>query len=366
MSELHLDSLEIKNFRCFEHLVIEKLGRVNLIVGKNSVGKSCLLEALQIFASKADSKVLKSILVDRNEFVEEEQDAESEFLGSMKNLFYKDENVIGKSRIHIGSSSKSIKFGIVYLSVETNQMNGDSHRVLKEGEEVEFIGKISVAIKIEDGEKTVIKNLYIPEVLERHLAMLRGKNTDAVNYKFIPTTGLSNNYMADLWDSIALTPLEAETTQAMQKIDKEIEKYSFHGDKPNRTPRVKRKSEDNPVHLRRLGEGISRALGIALALTNAQGGLLLIDEFESGLHHGVQLELWRITFKLAKKLNIQVFATTHSWDCVEAFQEAAAEDQNEGAMLIRLQQKRSGEGIEAVLYDEELLAKATRQQVEVR
>ena len=92
----------------------------------------------------------------------------------------------------------------------------------------------------------------------------------------------------------------------------------------------------------------------------------MIDEFESGLHHGVQLELWRITFKLAKKLNIQVFATTHSWDCVEAFQEAAAEDQNEGAMLIRLQQKRSGEGIEAVLYDEELLAKATRQQVEVR
>ena len=40
MSELHLDSLEIKNFRCFEHLVIEKLGRVNLIVGKNSLGKT--------------------------------------------------------------------------------------------------------------------------------------------------------------------------------------------------------------------------------------------------------------------------------------------------------------------------------------
>ena len=38
MSELHLDSLEIKNFRCFEHLTIEKLGRVNLIVGKNSLG----------------------------------------------------------------------------------------------------------------------------------------------------------------------------------------------------------------------------------------------------------------------------------------------------------------------------------------
>ena len=31
-----LDSLHIKNFRCFEDLTIPSLGRVNLIVGKNS------------------------------------------------------------------------------------------------------------------------------------------------------------------------------------------------------------------------------------------------------------------------------------------------------------------------------------------
>ena len=47
---LLLDSLEIKGYRCFEHLTIEKLGRVNLIVGKNNVGKTALLEALLIYA----------------------------------------------------------------------------------------------------------------------------------------------------------------------------------------------------------------------------------------------------------------------------------------------------------------------------
>ena len=44
MSDLILDSLEIKNFRLFKHLEIERLGRVNLIVGKNGVGKTALLE----------------------------------------------------------------------------------------------------------------------------------------------------------------------------------------------------------------------------------------------------------------------------------------------------------------------------------
>jgi len=48
MGKLLLDSLEIQNFRGFRHLQIEKLGRVNLIVGKNNIGKTALLEALHL------------------------------------------------------------------------------------------------------------------------------------------------------------------------------------------------------------------------------------------------------------------------------------------------------------------------------
>jgi AAA15 family ATPase/GTPase len=54
MSGLILDSLKVRNFRGFRHLQIERLGRVNLIVGKNNVGKTSLLEALQLYAKRAD------------------------------------------------------------------------------------------------------------------------------------------------------------------------------------------------------------------------------------------------------------------------------------------------------------------------
>ena len=65
--ELLLDSLEIKGYRCFEHLTIEKLGRVNLIVGKNNVGKTALLEALWIYANDGAENLMFEILRERNE-----------------------------------------------------------------------------------------------------------------------------------------------------------------------------------------------------------------------------------------------------------------------------------------------------------
>ncbi|RKZ79523.1 MAG: hypothetical protein DRR19_24870 [Candidatus Parabeggiatoa sp. nov. 1] len=57
---------------------------------------------------------------------------------------------------------------------------------------------------------------------------------------------------------------------------------------------------------------MSRTLQLVLSMLQAKGGFLLIDEFENGLHYAVQPQL-------STESNIQVFATTHSWDCVRAF-----------------------------------------------
>ena len=107
-----------------------------------------------------------------------------------------------------------------------------------------------------------------------------------------------------------------------------------------------------------------RALGISLALVNVKDGILLIDEFENGLYYSVQPDLWQFIFRVARRLNVQVFATTHSWDCIEGFQKAAQEDNQEEGLLIRLESKK-GE-IAATLFDERQLGIVTREQIEVR
>lgn len=63
MGDLILPSLEIRNFRGFRHLQIERLGRVNLIVGKNNIGKTSLLEALQLYAAKGDFSSVSDTLI---------------------------------------------------------------------------------------------------------------------------------------------------------------------------------------------------------------------------------------------------------------------------------------------------------------
>jgi len=163
-----------------------------------------------------------------------------------------------------------------------------------------------------------------------------------------------------------LTGLEREVSNALRFIAPGVEGLNLVSTPTSNGERdlvVNLASIDEPLPLHSLGNGMWRNLGIALALVNAKDGILLIDEFENGLYYSVQLDLWRFIFRLARSLNVQVFATTHSWDCIEAFQKAAQEDSGEGT-LIRLENKK--DKIVATLFDERQLGIATREQIEVR
>jgi AAA15 family ATPase/GTPase len=104
--------------------------------------------------------------------------------------------------------------------------------------------------------------------------------------------------------------------------------------------------------------------GIALSLVNCEDGMLFIDEIESGLHYSVLPDVWKLIFKTAKDLNVQVFATTHSKDCIEAFTQAAIDDEESDGMLIRLESKNGA--IKAKVFDEENLKTIARRDIEVR
>ena len=108
---------------------------------------------------------------------------------------------------------------------------------------------------------------------------------------------------------------------------------------------------------------MNRLFGIILSLVNVSDGILLIDGFEKGMHHTVQLEAWNMVFRLARKLNVQVLATTHSFDCVGAFAQAAAAMEMDG-LMVRVD--RLGDRMRVVEYTEQALQVVARQRIEVR
>ena len=68
-----------------------------------------------------------------------------------------------------------------------------------------------------------------------------------------------------------------------------------------------------------MGDGMTHILNMIIALLGCENGILLLDEAESGLHYTTQNKLWKLIFELSEKYHVQVFATTHSNDCINAF-----------------------------------------------
>lgn len=67
-------------------------------------------------------------------------------------------------------------------------------------------------------------------------------------------------------------------------------------------------------------------LQLAIAICSvAQGGILLLDEIENGLHYSLMPQLWKAIVQAASERDIQIFAATHSNDCVDALARIAGE-----------------------------------------
>jgi AAA15 family ATPase/GTPase len=82
-----------------------------------------------------------------------------------------------------------------------------------------------------------------------------------------------------------------------------------------------------------MGDGIWRMLGIAIGLVTAKDGILLVDEIDTGLHYAVMSDMWRLVERTAERLNVQVFATTHSRDCYESLASIAHESVTENSKV---------------------------------
>ncbi len=176
--------------------------------------------------------------------------------------------------------------------------------------------------------------------------------------------------MTRFWDKVALTKDETEALRMLQLIyGDSVERVAVIGEESSGRGRygrraiVKLRGRDRPVPLTSLGDGAVRVFSVALALANSQDGFLVIDEAENGIHYSVQRDFWHMVLKTARENNIQVLATTHSWDCAAGFAHAAVDDEADG-VLIRLE--RSGDQVHSIEYSEKDLKIAAEQGIEVR
>ena len=93
---------------------------------------------------------------------------------------------------------------------------------------------------------------------------------------------------------------------------------------------------------------------MTLALYSARDGTILIDEVENGLHHSVLPDVWQSLYWLSREFNVQVFATTHSYECLIAARDAFKANKDQDFLIHRLGQWED-QPIKATTYTYEAL-----------
>ncbi|BFL69285.1 AAA family ATPase [Moraxella osloensis] len=357
---MHLDSLKIKNFRILEDVTIEKLGHVNLIVGKNNSGKSTVLEALALLASGFNPEVMLFISNNRNVYRHlNTKDIESKVF-SIENIISKSNEDPFLNWTYIGNQSHYLTFGYV--------KNGKNNNL-----DIDREKGYSFTYFIDDRN---FMNFEVKAISNRALFMDMSENSHhmkkkACNFGYITTNNIDLNLFASSWDKIALTDDENLVLEMLKLIDSDITNLAFLSlvDSETRIPFVRLKNIERRIPLHQMGDGIFRLLQIILEIPKSKNSILLIDEFENGLHYSVQPKVWELIFELAHRFNIQVFATTHSWDCIESFSQVAKDRTDMEGVLFRMGHsvRKSDKGkLIATVFDEDDLYNLTKMNIEVR
>jgi hypothetical protein len=365
-----IESFHVSGFKLFRDITLPKLGRLNLLVGENNTGKSCLLEAVSLYAGRTPSADLVRIATQRSgeRLTTWEVDSISEegtaLVHPIFDLFHRTD----------GESSKRIIF----------EKNEDPSPLRLEGQLVRLVrgddglnryeelrpGDLTpdgaeMALAIYRGVKRVA--LVTRRSLEAPGRILNGdklRNEDAWTTAFLPARGFSDETAASMWDALVQGPGQDMVLSWLRMLDPRIEGVAYIGGRRQSRIALLRIHGQGRIPLRSMGDGLTRMFHIALAVGSASRGVLLIDEFENGLHWRVQEILWKSLAQAARDFNVQVFSTTHSRDCVEGFTAAATETDPLDAVIYRLE--RTGDDIFAIELPLLNVGAAIREHAEVR
>ena len=386
-SSLHLPDLTIKGFRGIEELTIPRLGRVTLLVGKNSVGKTTVLEAVRAYAARGRPSTLEEILRSHGETSTAIDEDGDEVSGpDWLSLFHGRQRLICRE-VKIGPATADDQLKISVGSLTDRQQEAVWETVPDPiAEEFMRIDAQAISVEFRNRKSTVgLSTGHRNGALGLVLSWSpRARRLGWRNPLFLEEDGFSsaitcqqvgpglpdNTKVADYLDQVALTEAQERAVDALRLIfGTRVEDIATIGrqqlvfaDSPKTI--VKLAGYDRPVPLRSLGDGALRMFGVALALANSRDGILLIDEAENGIHYSLQREFWRMVLQAADRNNVQVIATTHGWDCIVGFARASIELGHIGSRLVRLSRARNK--LRAVEYTEEEMITAAEQGIEMR
>ena len=372
-------SLRIQGYRGFEQFEMSDLGRINLLVGTNNSGKTSVLEAILLLTSMGDPLSLRQLLWRRGErslasISPERQPRRAQQMElDVSHLFTGHDIRLG-SKITVSAQNQTPDRSV---SFTVSELSGKESSYLF-GADDEGGLPFRTALQIKGHPKPPVSVLPLSraggifaETLDAPLQRLWQGSSEAYPALFITTESLTSDELVALWNKVALTPNESLVLRSLQFLDPNIERIAaqvtqspgYYGVSARGGFIVKLKGLEHPIPIGSMGDGMWRMLAMAIALTQCRGGVLLVDEVDTGLHYTVMSQMWRLIYNAAKELDVQVFATTHSYDCVYSLaQICTGSDPRNRVTVQRIETGKS----HSIPYDQDEISVAAAREIEVR
>jgi hypothetical protein len=364
-----IHSIEIDGYRGFDRFEMNDLGLVNLLVGGNNSGKTSVLEAIYLLTSKGDPMSIWQLLWRRGEHIPDERPREVQPEFDICHLFNGHDLQIG-SKFSLSAKNQSPKRTIDFEIAEPTSKDREKIRVDGSSARFPLVLHIKGTQVPADTLIPISSKGGIPaEAFEMPRRMRNRIIDDAGRTQFITTESLNARALIGMWDKIALTPNEELVLKAIRFLDPSIERIASHssGDFFNTSRggfKIKQKGRELPIPIGSMGDGMWRMLALAIAISRSKDGVLLVDEIDTGLHYSVMAEMWKLLYNAAIQLNVQIFATTHSSDCVNSLAKICNDGQDiqHRVTLNRIETGKK----KSIPYTEGEIRMAAEQKIEVR
>ncbi|WP_157721702.1 AAA family ATPase [Tumebacillus avium] len=314
----HLERITMQNFRGFKELELKDLGAVTILVGENNTGKTSVLEAVELLCNPLDIGQVLSTARGRDRAI---PDYRMQLLESIEWLFFHDQVGGFQTVIQGELQHKQTKYQLAIEEVYVIEVREDSHSDAEKAFQMVMEHTTRDQHENEEAEQQefLIAEPFHHIETRKEKRILETEMVTPVDHRFLPVA------LKSLTETIKRDD-RSNIIRLLQSFDENIEGLELLSpDGRSAVPYIRHKVKSY-VPLALYGDGIRRLIVLASAVLRAKDGILMIDEIETALHSKVLVKTFAWLMDACKEFNVQLIATTHSLEAVDALIAPLAEE----------------------------------------
>lgn len=345
-------NIEINRLRGIKYSKIEGLKQINLFFGKNNCGKSSLLDAIFLISGISNPKLPLNVNIIRNYRRLEPSDMKLDFysLDMSSPIVIKAEN----------DETRELQISVVESSSSKVNLLGEDNNVASTDLDNKYGLVLKYKVDEHAYESSIIMSHSSNNSLEQRIKMpahYKEKLTCRyLNPKYDFTTSIDG-----LVDVIKNKD-EVFIVNALRLIEPNIKDFVL-----SQNDVLVDIGLDKRIPINMMGDGARKILSILTSIYECKNGIVLIDELSNGFHYSVMKGVWRAIISVAKKNNVQIFATTHDLDSIKGLRDAAmaGEEYNDSIVCFKLQRTADYE-LKSYTYSLDSVDYSLTQEIEIR